>query len=347
MESTNLFASFRGELAQLEQMLRESACSAAIRAIDGTVTPVTATRDPESVGGCAAVPPLSEPIYAADGTPLAFLEVTPRAAGHSSVTQRMLRSIVESSTRAMAERWFRMSHLNHWIVAAQRAGDPQRSILVAVNRDYQLVAADRSAQQLLQARGLHLRSRVTLSQLFRALPADIYDGRHQELSLRLESVADGSPWFVLITAPDLSGSQLEYGNRVQLHSRPRIGTIVSLDDSVPERRESAAMSSRSKRVIEEFIDARLEHGIDIAELATRIGLSESYFFRVFRKSFGISPHRYLMRRRLSLAQSLLTKSDLGLAEIALKAGFADQSHFSRSFQQFTGLSPGAFRRQHG
>ena len=130
-------------------------------------------------------------------------------------------------------------------------------------------------------------------------------------------------------------------------TQQRIGTIVSLNDSVADNREPAAMSSRSIRQIEEFIDARLEHGIDIAELATRIGFSESYFFRVFRKSFGISPHRYLMRRRLALAQRLLTKTDLGLAEIALKAGFADQSHFSRSFQQFMGLSPGAFRRQHG
>ena len=112
-------------------------------------------------------------------------------------------------------------------------------------------------------------------------------------------------------------------------------------------REPAALSSRTIRLIEEFIEARLEHGINIAELATRRGFSESHFFRVFRRSFGISPHRYLMRRRLSLAQTLLTKTDLRLADIALKAGFADQSHFSRSFQQFMGLSPGAFRRHHG
>ena len=345
MESTHLFASFRGELALLEKLLHESVCTAAIRAVDGTVIPVTAANRPPMSHGIEAEPPLSEPIYAADGTPLAFLEVTPRDAGPG--LQRMLRSIVESSTRAMAERWFRMSHLNHWIVAAQKVGDPEQSLLLAVDRDYQLVTADRGARQLLLGLGLHLGSRLTLSQLFRALPADIYEGRHQELSLRLESAHDGEPWFVLITAPDLGPSQLEYGNRVLLHSQPRIGTIVSLNDRVADSRVSAAMSSRNVRQIEEFIDARLEHGIDIAELAARIGFSQSYFFRVFRKSFGISPHRYLMRRRLALAQRLLTKSDLGLAEIALKAGFADQSHFSRSFQQFTGLSPGAFRRQHG
>lgn len=106
------------------------------------------------------------------------------------------------------------------------------------------------------------------------------------------------------------------------------------------------MTTRTTRLIEEFIDARLEHGIDVAELATRTGFSESHFFRVFRKWFGVSPHRYLIRRRLSLAQTLLTQTDMRLVEIALKAGFSDQSHFSRSFQRFIGISPGAFRRQH-
>jgi AraC family transcriptional regulator len=64
----------------------------------------------------------------------------------------------------------------------------------------------------------------------------------------------------------------------------------------------------------------------------------------FRQSGALAG---LKRRRLSLAQTLLTKTDLRLADIALKAGFADQSHFSRSFQQCMGLSPGAFRRHHG
>jgi AraC-like DNA-binding protein len=344
---TGLLANFRGELVELERLLRESACTAAIRGDDGTVIPVIVRDCPEAAGGVENQGSLAAPIYDADGSTMAFLEVTPRDAGHSILTHRMLRHIVESATRAMAERWFRITHLDKWIVAAQRVGDPERSILLAVNRDYQLVAADRGTRQFLEARDMHLGSRLTLSMLFRSLPADIYEGRHQELSLRLQSVADGAPWFVLITAPDLAESQLDYGNRVLLHSRPRIGTIISLNDSVGHSREAAALSSRAIRLIEEFIDSRLEHGVNIAELATRVGLSHSHFFRVFRKSFGISPHRYLMRRRLSLAQTLLTKTDISLTDIALQAGFADQSHFSRSFQQFMGLSPGAFRKRHG
>ncbi len=108
--------------------------------------------------------------------------------------------------------------------------------------------------------------------------------------------------------------------------------------------ETTTLSRRRIRLVENFIDARLERRVNVAEIATHIGLSKSHFFRVFHRSFGITPHRYLMRRRVSLAQTLLTTTDTGLAEIALRAGFADQSHLARCFQRVIGLSPSAFRR---
>jgi AraC-like DNA-binding protein len=97
------------------------------------------------------------------------------------------------------------------------------------------------------------------------------------------------------------------------------------------------------RRIEEFVSARLEVKIDIAELAVNFGYSSSHFFRVFRRTFGASPHAYVMRRRLTLARDLLAGTDLCLAEIALRSGFCDQSHLSRRFRQFAGLPPRAFR----
>jgi AraC-like DNA-binding protein len=100
------------------------------------------------------------------------------------------------------------------------------------------------------------------------------------------------------------------------------------------------------RRIEEFVGARLEARIDIAELAANFGYSSSHFFRMFRRTFGITPHTYVMRRRVALAQDLLTGTDLCLSEVALRAGFCDQSHLSRSLRQFAGLPPRAFRVQH-
>ena len=72
----------------------------------------------------------------------------------------------------------------------------------------------------------------------------------------------------------------------------------------------------------------------------------SHFARAFRDSVGLTPHSYIVRRRLLQAQELLAKTEQPLAEIALSTGFADQSHFTRRFHQFVGLPPRKFRAQH-
>jgi AraC-like DNA-binding protein len=246
----------------------------------------------------------------------------------------------------MTERWFRIRHLRDWIVAAVSADDPDRFVLLAVDRECKLVGGDRGSRQILRARGVDFKPGLPISVFFRSATADLLGARHCERSMSLPATDNGAPWFVLITPPDLSDSQLEYSNRVQLHSRPRMETIASLGDSRADTTEPRGLPARVRRRIDECIDAQLESRVDITELATSVGFSPSHFFRMFRKSFGMTPHSYIMRRRLSLAQELLTKTDLGLAEIALKAGFSDQSHFCRSFHRFTGLPPRAFRMRH-
>jgi AraC-like DNA-binding protein len=97
------------------------------------------------------------------------------------------------------------------------------------------------------------------------------------------------------------------------------------------------------RRIEELLDARLEDRHTVAELARSTGYSTSHFFRMFRQSFGITPRAYVMRRRLELAQQLLTRTDRRLADVALRAGFCDQAHLTRSFRKSIGTTPRAFR----
>jgi AraC family transcriptional regulator len=97
------------------------------------------------------------------------------------------------------------------------------------------------------------------------------------------------------------------------------------------------------RRIEELVDTRLDERGSVTDLASTVGYSPSHFFRMFRRSFGVTPHAYVMRRRLAVAQYLLTRTDLCLADVALKAGFSDQSHLSRTFRRFAGIPPRAFR----
>ena len=82
----------------------------------------------------------------------------------------------------------------------------------------------------------------------------------------------------------------------------------------------------------------------LTDLATAVGVHPATLARGFRKAYGCSVGAYLRRLRVARAARRLAESDAPLAEIALSAGFSDQSHFSNVFRRETGLSPSAFRR---
>lgn len=99
-----------------------------------------------------------------------------------------------------------------------------------------------------------------------------------------------------------------------------------------------------ERRAKEFIDAHLTGDVSLARLAGECELSLSHFARSFRQSTGLTPHRWLLERRIEKSKSLLLDFALPLADIALACGFADQSHFTRVFSRMTGSSPGVWRR---
>jgi AraC-like DNA-binding protein len=101
------------------------------------------------------------------------------------------------------------------------------------------------------------------------------------------------------------------------------------------------------RRVEELIRERLAAPVRIGELADEAGVDPSHFSRVFRQFYGTTPGRYLRGIRVAEARRLITETDRPLAEIALRAGFADQSHMTRVFRQHSGTTPARFRRSSG
>ncbi len=294
-----LVSSSREEIARLVGILRESRCGAVIRGVDGTVLPVVSA---DAASDAKLDEQVSVPIHDPQGKPLAFLDVRSREANRSNQTEMLLRAITESVARAIAERCFRICHRRNWVVAAQCVNDLSRCLLLAVDRDYRVVGADDRAQQIVHSRGIDLTLGIHLSEFFRFCQADLRGGRCFETSFRLFANDDETPWYVLITSPDLGASYLEYCDRASLHSRPRMEPVVSLGESAIQRKESSGIPPRALRRIKERIESGLESGVDIADRAGSLGYSLSHFFRLFRKSFGVPPHRYLMHRRISLAQ---------------------------------------------
>ena len=109
--------------------------------------------------------------------------------------------------------------------------------------------------------------------------------------------------------------------------------------------ESPAWLERIEALLCESRPARLTLG----EVAREAELHPAHLARAFRQRFGCSLGRFLLDRRLEWAARQLASSDQPISRIALQAGFADQSHFTRRFRAYAGLTPRRFRtsRRHG
>jgi AraC-like DNA-binding protein len=87
------------------------------------------------------------------------------------------------------------------------------------------------------------------------------------------------------------------------------------------------------------MDRDYAHPLDVAALARVAGLSPFHFIRVFRATFGETPHRYLQRRRVERAMALLRETDRSVTDVCLAVGFASLGTFSRTFGAIVGESP--------
>jgi len=101
---------------------------------------------------------------------------------------------------------------------------------------------------------------------------------------------------------------------------------------------------QAKRACER-LESDLGGKLSLQKIAGELDLSVSHFSRAFRISVGLPPHQWLLHQRVKAAKQLMTVRDLPLTEIAISAGFANQSHFTRVFSALVGVSPAAWRRE--
>ena len=111
------------------------------------------------------------------------------------------------------------------------------------------------------------------------------------------------------------------------------------------QQHSGGLSPANRRKVEEILRSRPDGRIALGELAQQCGLSNGHFARVFRHTFGMPVHRYLLRIRIDYAKELIHSAAYSLSEIARIIGFTDQATFTDSFSRIVGISPGRYRRQ--
>jgi AraC-like DNA-binding protein len=96
--------------------------------------------------------------------------------------------------------------------------------------------------------------------------------------------------------------------------------------------------------VRDYLDGHIAGPVLVADLCALIQRSEAHFSRSFKRTFGASPHAFVIRRRLELAARYMLETDTCLSDIALRCGFADQAHLCNHFRQSTGEASGAWRR---
>jgi AraC family transcriptional regulator len=111
----------------------------------------------------------------------------------------------------------------------------------------------------------------------------------------------------------------------------------------PSRATKAAMPGRKLKVILGYIEDNLGRDLGLEEIAGVAGLSVSHFKSLFRKSLGVPPHQYLIRRRVERAATQLRKGRTPIGQIALENGFCHQSHLALHTRRVLGLTPQELR----
>lgn len=126
--------------------------------------------------------------------------------------------------------------------------------------------------------------------------------------------------------------------------RTALGPLATPEQELPcEGPVRGGLSPGVLIAVRRYIDEHLATGAGLDSLARIAGVSCCHFARAFKRSMGVPAHRYLIARRISAAIALIRETDRALCEISLDVGFADQSHFTRTFAQLTGVTPGEFR----
>jgi AraC family transcriptional regulator len=146
-------------------------------------------------------------------------------------------------------------------------------------------------------------------------------------------------------AEQLAKALTEQGNTSDEKFARCIGQTLAMHLArleLPRTKVNALPKWRLRRV-EEYVEAHFDRGIGLSDLAKVAGLSRMHFAAQFRAATGYRPREYLLHQRIEHAKSLLSNTEIPLAEIALTVGFCTQAHFSTVFKRITRETPARWR----
>lgn len=176
-------------------------------------------------------------------------------------------------------------------------------------------------------------------------PPTLADAYHQED----RKVFDGGQtianqvWLV----PHIRGTPRWYKS-TKTPLKDRLGNVLGLAGVMYPITTPAEQSQSFRELspVIRHIESNYTQSISMEAMATSVGLSKSHFNQRFRELLRMSPTKFVLSRRMEHARRLLTETDDTITNIAVAVGFYDQSHFTKKFRQFAGITPLAYRKRY-
>ena len=156
----------------------------------------------------------------------------------------------------------------------------------------------------------------------------------------LPAIADLVPVSVSLQRASASGAPLALEELV-LTTIETVVRAVGTNHAPPRR--ARPMTMRKMSMVLDYIDVHLRDRLDLENLSALVALSKYHFVRSFRNECGMTPHQYILGRRLQAAASELRATDTPVARVALDQGFSDLSTFNHTFRRVMGVTPRAYR----
>ena len=285
------------------------------------------------------------PVFDADAHLVAVLDVSAMDPQLSAQAHALTLPLVVNSARQIEERIFREHFAAEWIVLLAPHADQPASLL-AIDRDHRVVGADRYARRRFNIEQSALEAGTSVWSIFTRSGLLFQRGVRADYPIRLTTVRGGDTLFALVSKPVIA-SRVHLGKLDStLLMQPRLALLEDLQRHSEPEPPRGGLPPGGLRRVKEHIAAHLGEDLTLEILAALAGLSVHHFARAFKVSVGLPPHRYLLQQRIQKAAELLKSGELPVTDIALAVGFADQSHFSRSFHALFGVAASQFRRAH-
>ena len=116
-----------------------------------------------------------------------------------------------------------------------------------------------------------------------------------------------------------------------------------INASYGQRELAAGIPPSRLRVVVDFVRRNVDKPIRVSDLSEMVGMSQSYFSRMFKVSTGLTPYRFILHERIHRAKELLCRGDTTLIHIASEVGFMTQAHFTTVFGSVVGMTPRQFQ----